>query len=268
MPKKIHFPHINPLIIHAIIGVLSGFFLLHPITMVIYWFEFNQTDFTFQNLIQAFSERFFHAFHLHMMPMSFVFIVLGGFTGLGSGLYFRKIRKQGHQIQVQKQQFDEGIQSIIRNGENQHVGFKKSFRYDYRVGNPNKSLEDLIVRSIAGFMNANGGILVIGVDYDGQITGLADDYFSLGKKDRKGFEQRLMRVIGTKLGSDLSLLVRAAFHEINNREICSVHIEKANRPVYVRERENTVFYLRTGNVTKPLNTRETVEYLKANSKNF
>ncbi|HJY63603.1 MAG TPA: ATP-binding protein [Ignavibacteria bacterium] len=245
-----------------VIGIVSGYFLLHPITMVIYWFETSNSDVTLQNVLQAFSERFIHAFYLHMMPMSLVFTIIGGITGLGSGLYFRKIQKQGHKIQMQQQQLNESIRSIIKNGENENVEFKKSFRYDYRIGHPDKSLEDIVMKSVAGFMNANGGILVIGVDYNGHVNGLADDYFSLGRKSREGYEKRFMEVLASKLGTDLCSLAHLAFHEIADKEICSVLIVKANRPVYMREGENTIFYLRTGNVTKPLNTQETVEYLK------
>ncbi|MBS3772253.1 MAG: hypothetical protein V5A47_12560 [Bacteroidales bacterium] len=40
-------------------------------------------------------------------------------------------------------------------------------------------------------------------------------------------------------------------------------IESAPRPVYLKEGNNTNFYLRTGNVTNQLNTSETVEYLQS-----
>ena len=59
-------------------------------------------------------------------------------------------------------------------------------------------MENIIMHSIAGFMNAEGGILIIGVDYDGHINGLADDYFSLGRKSREGFEKKIMEVLASK----------------------------------------------------------------------
>ncbi|MFA5818055.1 MAG: ATP-binding protein [Bacteroidales bacterium] len=252
----------NPVLLHTAIGIAVGYFLLHPITMVIYWFEINHTGFTLIGMLEAFAERFKHAFYLHMMPMSVTFAFIGGLTGLGSGLYFKKIRHQYRKIQSQYYLLSENIQTIIRNGENENVEFKKSFRYDYRIGHPEKSLEDIVMHSVAGFMNAKGGILLIGVDKDGHIKGLADDYFSLGRKSREGFERKFIEVLASKLGSDLCSLVHLAFHEIADVDICSVRIDKASRPVYIREGEKTVFYLRTGNTTKPLNTQETVDYLK------
>jgi len=252
----------KPVFIHTVIGILAGYFLLHPITMVIYWFEISDSPITFKSIFAAFTERFMHAFYLHMMPMSMVFIIIGGIFGLSSGLYFRKVRKQAQKIQIQQTQLKEGIRSIIKNGENENVEFKRSFRYDYRIGHPEKSMEILFMHSVAGFMNAKGGILIIGIEKDGHVKGLADDYFSLGRKTREGFEKRFFETITSKLGSDACSLVHLAFHEIGDMDICSVYVEKAHRPVYIREGENTVFYLRTGNITKPLNTQETVDYLK------
>lgn len=252
----------SPVLIHTVIGVLAGYFLLHPFTMVIYWFEISNSPITLRSILDAFAERFMHAFYLHMMPMSVVFIIIGGVFGSSSGLYFKKIRNQGQKIQIQHNQIKESIRSIIKNGENENVEFKKSFRYDCRIGHPEKSLEDIVMHSVAGFMNAKGGILIIGVEKDGRIKGLADDYFSLGRKSREGFEQKFMEVLAAKIGADTCQLVHLTFHEIGDVELSSVHIEKSHRPVYIREGEKTVFYLRTGNVTKPLNTQETVDYLR------
>lgn len=252
----------NTILIHTVIGIVAGYFLLHPITMVIYWFEISNSTITFKSILDAIAERFMHAFYLHMMPMSIAFIIIGGVFGLSSGLYFKKIRNQGQKIQIQQNQLKESIRSIIKNGENENVEFRRSFRYDHRIGHPEKSLEDILMHSVAGFMNAKGGILIIGVDKDGHIKGLADDYFSLGRKSREGFEQKFMEVLATKLGTDICSFVHLAFHEIGDIEISSIYIEKANRPVYIHEAERTVFYLRTGIVTKSLNTQETMEYLK------
>ena len=249
-------------LIHTLLGMGIGYFLLHPITMVIFWFQTNGISLTLQNITQAFNKAFFHAFYLHMMPMSLAFIIIGGIIGLSSGLYLRVILNQGRKLQIQQNHLSESIKSIIKNGENENVEFKKSFRYDYRIGHLEKSNEDIVMRSVAGFLNMKGGILIIGVDMDGHLNGLTDDYFSLGRKSREGFEKRFMEVLTAKLGIDICSSVHLAFHEIANTEICSLLIEKAHRPVYVNEGGNTIFYIRIGNNTKQLTTMETVEYLK------
>ena len=230
--------------------------------MVIYWLQTNDISVTTQNVTEAFNKAFIHAFYVHMIPMSLAFCIIGGLMGLGSGLYLRKIKNQLRKIQSQEFQLNESIQSIIRNGENEKVEFKSSFRYDLRKGQPNKILEEVIMKAIAGFMNASGGILIIGVDDNGYPLGLVNDYSCLTRQNRDGFEQKLMQILSDRLGSDLGPSIHIAFHQIINSDICSVYIEKAHRPVYVNEGGNTIFYLRIGNSTKPLTTMETVEYLK------
>ena len=47
----------------------------------------------------------------------------------------------------------------------------------------------MVVKTLAGFLNAEGGTLLIGVDDAGAVIGLAGDYEALRKRDRDGFEQ-------------------------------------------------------------------------------
>lgn len=105
-------PKERPVLIHTLIGILVGYFLLHPISMVIYWLEVNVNDLTIQSVWQAFSEAFLHAFYIHMMPMSLAFIIIGGIIGLFSGISFRKIRKQGREIQMQQEQLNETLEKL------------------------------------------------------------------------------------------------------------------------------------------------------------
>lgn len=102
----------KPVLIHTVIGVLVGYFLLHPITMVIYWSQTNDISLTFQSITEAFNKAFIHAFYFHMMTMSLAFIIIGGIIGLFSGLSFRKIRMQGREIRLKQQQLNESLEKL------------------------------------------------------------------------------------------------------------------------------------------------------------
>lgn len=249
-------------IINVLIGIVSGYFLLHPISMVIYWFEFNDTPVFLSKFLEIFLFRLSYAFNLEMFPMAVAFAVIGGLLGLGPGLFIRSIKIKQSRIRGSEKLLQKSIPSLINVGENQFVEFKPSLRYDYRQVKTAKNQEDVIVRSIAGFLNAEGGILIIGLDDDGEVLGLHNDYFSLKKKNKKGFHQRIMALVSIKLGKDLGVKIHVTFHLLGTNEICSLFIEPANRPVYISEGGETEFYLRTGNVTNALSTSETVEYLK------
>ena len=79
-------------------------------------------------------------------------------------------------------------------GESEVLEFKSSARWDYREERVTKVLEQVIVKTLAAFLNAKGGILLIGVDDSGGIPGLERDYATLGKRpDRDGYQQFLVQ---------------------------------------------------------------------------
>jgi type I restriction enzyme R subunit len=52
------------------------------------------------------------------------------------------------------------------------VEFKSTARWDLRDGKPNKAMEDAVVKTIAGFLNTDGGTLLIGIDNSARRWGL------------------------------------------------------------------------------------------------
>ena len=146
------------LIFHPLIGLSFGYFFLHPVSMVIYWFEMNKSVFNLTELRKVFLDNMVHSFSMHMVPMSFAFMVLGLIAGVGSGLYYHSIRKKERLLHGKRQLLQQSIPSLIANGENEYVEFKSSLRHDYRQVKTDKNLEQIILKSVAGFLNAKGGI--------------------------------------------------------------------------------------------------------------
>lgn len=259
-------PQSREIFIHSFIGLAIGYFVLHPVSMVIYWFEFNQESFSLTAFFHAFQENFHHSFSLHMMPMSVAFSILGLIIGTGSGIYSNSIKAKQKALQIKKQVLNQNIPTLISQGETEFVEFKSSLRHDYRQVKTDKNLEHIILKSIAGFLNAKGGTLLIGVNDYGEILGLENDYLTLKKKNKDGFQQRLITLISNEFGKDICPKVHVSFHTLAHKEICTLLVEPAHRPVFLREGNRTVFYLRTGNVTNPLTTSETVKYLESRKK--
>ena len=63
------------------------------------------------------------------------------------------------------------VEEIIANDEDYSVEFKSTARWDLREGKPNKAMEDAVVKTVAGFLNTDGGTLLIGVDNSGSALG-------------------------------------------------------------------------------------------------
>ncbi len=227
-----------------------------------HWFDMNKIDYSFGLVVNKFYHNFSLAFSNEMLGMSLTFIIMGTFTGLGFGLYSLTIKSQKEEIDSHINQVKENLVSRIQLGENGQTEFKSSLRYDYHTKSPNVELEMVIVKTIAGFLNAEGGQLIIGVDDDGQILGINKDYLSLKKKDKDGFELKIYQLISKVIGHEFCHLTKLEIYEIEGSDVCSINIQKSKNPVYVTQKGDTTFYLRIGNSTKPLSVKETVDYLK------
>jgi hypothetical protein len=248
--------------LHTLVGMFFFYLLIHPLTMVMYWFEFNEGNTSNLDLTDIITQRLKHAFSFHMTGMSLIFLFIGIVVGLGSGFYYKSIQKKNKLILKQGQFIDIDIEQIIQLGENEYTEFKSSLRYDYFKKNTNKELEIVIAKSISGFMNANGGKLIVGIADNGEVLGLENDYVSLRHKNRDGFERRIYEIISSFIGAEFCSLAHTYFHVKQEKDFCVITIAKSASPAYLNLEQNTMFYLRTGNATIPLSVKETVHYIQ------
>ncbi len=74
--------------IHILVGACIGIILLHPITKIVYWFEFRKNlGAEGESLWPFLMSRFESAFLVEMIPMSLVFAVTGGSIGMVFAFY-------------------------------------------------------------------------------------------------------------------------------------------------------------------------------------
>lgn len=154
------------------------------------------------------------------------------------------------------------IDKLIADLENNQVEFKASFRWDYKFRRVNKALEKAVIKTIAGFMNSDGGYLILGIQDDRIIGGLKEDYESLPKKDRDGFGNHFNQVFAKMIGSELRQFLSLSFYKKDNKDLCLINVTPSYVPVYVKEgnkKEN--FYVRTGNTTTDMSLREATSYI-------
>ena len=126
--------------------------------------------------------------------------------------------------------------------------------------NVNRSLEAVAAKTIAGFLNASGGSLILGVDDHGETKGLEQDY-TLKRPDRDGYQQYLMGLVKKRLGGDLCSLIHLAFTRVEGHDVCRVVVEPSDRPAFLEETGSARLYLRMGNSTRGLDAREAIDYV-------
>ena len=244
------------------LGAVLGALLLHPATMVVYWFEFHDVaSMQSQSLWSFVGHRMAAAFGAAMWPMSVVFAVLGAAFGAVFAAVDARQRRLARAITQLRQELSEDVTSLIAQGESERLEFKSTARWDLRQGRVNKALAQSIAKTIAALANHRGGSLLIGVADDGSIVGIEHDYRTLRKPNRDGFEQFLMTLVRERLGAHVCRLIHPLIAQIDGKDVCRVVVEPAPSPVFVDEQGTARLYVRTGNATRALDARETLEFV-------
>jgi hypothetical protein len=155
----------------------------------------------------------------------------------------------------------DAVALAVQEGESASREFKETARWDLAENRSNPALELAVVKTVAAFLNADGGTLFIGVSDAREARGLERDYATLRRRpNRDGYEQFLWNLLG-QLGRDLMPLVRISFPVVEGHEICALEVAPAPRPVYVRDNGADVLYVRYGNLSQPLPLAEAVTYV-------
>jgi len=161
------------------------------------------------------------------------------------------------------------LYEMISAGENNLVEFKTTMRYDMKTGIVNKRLEEVILKTIAAFSNAEGGTLIMGVTDDMEIIGLEHDYQSLKNGTKDEFELHLRNLINHAYKVDFSTTnIDISFPIVEDTEICVVEIKPWNKPLYTTMSDKNgvktdKFYLRCGNSSSELPMKELAGYINS-----
>ena len=153
------------------------------------------------------------------------------------------------------------VAGLIAEGEGPAVEFKETARVNVRTGATDKTMEAVVVKTVAGFLNAHGGTLVIGVDDVGVAVGLDRDIDSLGKKNIDGYELFLRTLFNNFLGPDLCTRLDIEFPSVDLTRVCAIRVPTAARPVWISSGNDKVLYVRSGNSTQPLDSERAHQYV-------
>jgi predicted HTH transcriptional regulator len=155
---------------------------------------------------------------------------------------------------------------MIAAGEHKQVEFKSTMRWNLQTGTRDRRMDKAIAKTLGGFMNTEGGILIIGVGDDGQIIGLSYDFHTLaeGHQNVDGFETAFSDIVKNYLELGYRQHIgEVRFVSIEGKIVCAVQVEKSLEPVYCLLDNQRCFFARVGNSTRQLDAKDTVEYARA-----
>lgn len=160
------------------------------------------------------------------------------------------------------------IDSLLNKDENEALEFKSSFRWDLKGNKINKSLERATMKTIAAFLNSQGGHLVIGVDDGKNPVGLENDFVTLAKQNADGFENHFSNIFHSMIGPTFRHYINLTHMDIGGKSCCVVSVSPSFNPAYLKtEDQNEEFYIRTGNGTTSLKLSEANKYIRTRFRN-
>jgi len=186
-------------------------------------------------------------------------IVREGFNRIDQNNYYDR---QNYNIAINER----AIGDLLEAGESQTLEFKSTARYSLQAAMPDKRMEHAIVKTVCGFLNSDGGILLIGVDDEGRILGLKDDLATFSRTNLDQYELWLRQRLETDLSHSTAGVLEIEFPAISGRRVCKVSVEPAGAPVFAKPSEGNLpkndFWVRKGNATKQLYGYQRLSYIQ------
>jgi hypothetical protein len=155
------------------------------------------------------------------------------------------------------------VRTLMKTPESRVVECKSTGRLNLRTDLRDPDIEWEVVRTVAGFMNANGGTLLVGVSDDGKAVGIEQDYPLLKKQDRDGWELWLSDLISSSMGKVAASETNVAICDIDGHDVARVDVGPAPAEVFARlPKSDKVekFYARISNRTLELTGQELLTY--------
>jgi len=153
------------------------------------------------------------------------------------------------------------IFELIKLPESPRLEYKSTLQWDVKQNAKNESLRISVLKTLAAFLNCEGGTLIIGMEDNGNVFGLEKDLSLLSKGTLDQFEQTIINLICDKMGIGFTQLIKIRFETIEGKDVCAIDVRKSNKPVFLKSDKGLEFYIRAGNTSRTLGIPEIYDHL-------
>lgn len=174
----------------------------------------------------------------------------------------KKFKKTNPNFFIKRTDSPEDLLESIKNGEDDKLEFKSTLRTNLYTNEIDKKIEHSVLKTIAAFLNSEGGRLLIGVSDDGEILGIEKDRFENNDK----FNLHFTNILKQQIGNEYLPFLDFKLILIENKNILKVECLKSERPVFLKTSEGEKFYIRVGPASVKITGSKIIEYIKNNFK--
>ncbi len=196
--------------------------------------------------------------------ISFILLGIGLLIILALTMAKFLVKKYAHQLKdvpitsISIDDFSNEVSKLLNMGESETLEFKSTMRKNIKSNRFGKEIELAWLKGIVGFMNTNGGIVLLGVDDDANILGLEKDEFENDDHVLLHFKNLLNQHIGLEFSGFINPIIG----QIEEKTILAIECERANRPAFLRNKNTEDFYIRSGPASVKLRVSEVLKYVR------
>ena len=151
------------------------------------------------------------------------------------------------------------IKSLVLKGESKSLEFKQTFDLCLKEKTKQKYVEQSCLKTIVGFLNTDGGVLLIGVEDSGLIPGIDHEREKFHHNSNDKYLLYLKDKIKKRIGTPFFRYIDTTVVEVESRSVVKVDCHPSDEEVFLDEKE---FYIRTSPSTDKLEGKELSSYLK------
>ena len=171
---------------------------------------------------------------------------------------------------VKNMLFDQYLRShrqaeeLIKRGESKTLEFKSTLRWSLKDDlQDDKFVTHAVLKTIAAFLNTEGGDLLIGVADDGSVVGIERDQLEGDDK----FMRHLTQVVRNGLGDRAGTCIDPKAQIVGGKTVCVVSCQRGPEPVFMKWKGIETspegdFFVRTGPGSVKLPADSAQEYIR------
>ena len=173
-------------------------------------------------------------------------------------LYRNRARIEALGLRQKAARSGDDILRLIADGESSTLEFKQTLRFNLKAGKNGKEIEHASMKSIAGFLNSDGGTLLVGVADNGTVTGFEEDQLGSDDKALLHFNNLVNQHVGTEFARYLD----TAIIEVQGKHVLRAYCLPAAAPAILKSGKGEEFYIRSGPASRQLTLSQFYEWLQ------
>ena len=152
------------------------------------------------------------------------------------------------------------LRSLIRAGESKTVELKETLSLDLKTQKKEKFIETSVLKTVAAFLNTDGGTLLVGVHDNGEVPGLARELSKFHKDNPDKLLLHFKNILKARMGEEFYPFFDYQLVDMDGVNVLAVNCLPSKKACFL---DGNDFYVRTNPATDKLEGPKLLEYVQA-----